>query len=53
MSSKDRIDKIIELLKDDKEIHDATVRLIDSLTELNKETAIRMKEKRVCVDYVR
>lgn len=46
-------ERIIELIKDDKELHDAAVRLIDSLTELNKEKAKRMKERRTHIDQVR
>lgn len=50
---KEFTERLIELIRDDKELHDATVRLIDSLTELNKEKAIRMKERRTHIDRVR
>ena len=50
---KDFTDRIIELIKDDKELHDAVVKFIDSLSELNKEKAIRMKERRTHIDRVR
>lgn len=46
-------ERILELIKDDKELHDAFVRLMDSLTELNKEKAKRMKERRTHIDRVR
>lgn len=49
----DFTERIIELIKDDKELHDATVRLIDSITELNKEKAMRMKERRTHIGQVR
>jgi hypothetical protein len=42
----DFIERIAELIKDDKELHDATVRLLDALTEVQKEQVIRMIKKR-------
>lgn len=50
---KDFTERLIELIKDDKELHDASVRLIDSITELNNEKAMRMKERRTHIDQVR
>lgn len=50
---KDFTERILELIQDDVELHDAVVRFIDSLTELNKEKAIRMKERRTHIDQVR
>lgn len=32
---KDFLERLIELVKEDKELHDAAVRLLDSLTETN------------------
>ncbi len=49
----DFTERIIELIKDDPELHDASVRLMDSITELNKEKAIRMRERRTHIDIVR
>ena len=50
---KDFTERMLELIRDDKELHDAAVRLIDSLTKLNKEKAMRMKERRMHIDRVR
>ncbi len=50
---KDFTERIIELIRNDPELHDAFVRLIDSITNLNKEKAIRMKERRTHIDQIR
>lgn len=44
--NKDFTERIIELLKDDKELHDAAIRMLNSYSELLHEQAIDRKEKR-------
>lgn len=41
------ITRLLELIKDDKALHDATVKLIEASAELKREQAIRMKERRI------
>lgn len=44
--NKDFFERILELVKDDKELHDATVRLIDSYSELIHERTLNQRAKR-------
>lgn len=45
MKSKDFTERIIELVKGDKELHDATVRLINAMAA-DKEEAIKRSQER-------
>lgn len=40
---KDWSERLVELVKDDKELHDATVRLINSMADLKQAQANRIK----------
>lgn len=42
----DFFERILELVKDDKELHDAAVRMINSYSELMHEQALDRKAKR-------
>lgn len=50
---KDIFERIVELVKEDKELHDATVKMINAMAELKHEQALRMKERRTQIDHIR
>lgn len=44
-SVRDWFERVLELVRDDKELHDTTVRMIDSYTNLQNAQAERIKQK--------
>ncbi len=44
--NKEFMDRLIELVKDDKELHDATVKLIESLADMNRAKAYQMRNRK-------